>query len=270
LHSSRRAAGRGCYRGCEDAPTGLRSQHYRTGSTLETIRARGTITDMSPSESDQESALLARLRSMVLPERGGALSERFRARRWEEFYRRFPQLPDMSVIDLGGYAWNWVNVPVRPKAVLVVNLDKKPPADAPDWIETVRADACELPSEIFDRTFDLAYSNSLIEHVGGYSRRVSIAGAVNRLAEHHWVQTPSRYFPIEPHWVFPGFQFLPLRVRAEVSHYWPLSSPELRARQCDRNAAPVPTLGDIPRTVRWSYKVHSGSFVVIVAIWVEP
>jgi hypothetical protein len=37
-----------------------------------------------------------------------------------------------------------------------------------------------------------------------------------------WVQTPYRYFPIEPHWLFPGFQFLPLSARTEISRRWPL------------------------------------------------
>ena len=36
------------------------------------------------------------------------------------------------------------------------------------------------------------------------------------------MQTPYRYFPIEPHMLFPGFQFLPLNVRAVVGHWWPL------------------------------------------------
>lgn len=36
------------------------------------------------------------------------------------------------------------------------------------------------------------------------------------------MQTPYRYFPIEPHWFFPGFQFLPVRARREVAMRWPL------------------------------------------------
>ena len=37
---------------------------------------------------------------------------------------------------------------------------------------------------------------------------------MRELAQLHWVQTPYRYFPVEPHFLFPGFQFLPLTVRA--------------------------------------------------------
>lgn len=43
------------------------------------------------------------------------------------------------------------------------------------------------------------------------------------------MQTPYRYFPIEPHWIFPGFQFLPLNVRAEISRRWPLAHTQSRS-----------------------------------------
>jgi hypothetical protein len=36
------------------------------------------------------------------------------------------------------------------------------------------------------------------------------------VAKRYFVQTPNRYFPIEPHFLVPGFQFLPLRVRAKL------------------------------------------------------
>jgi hypothetical protein len=37
------------------------------------------------------------------------------------------------------------------------------------------------------------------------------------------VQTPYRYFPIEPHWLFPGLQFLPLAARSRLAAKWPLA-----------------------------------------------
>jgi hypothetical protein len=33
------------------------------------------------------------------------------------------------------------------------------------------------------------------------------------VARGYWVQTPNRYFPIEPHQLIPGYQFLPRRIR---------------------------------------------------------
>src|SRR5690349_6066901 len=151
----------------------------------------------------------------------GSLGQRRRTRRWDWVRDTFPEISSMSVIDLGGTTEAWLRAPIRPAFVHVVNLEpsREPPAS---WIRADQADACDLPTHISDGKYDLVYSNSVIEHVGGHSQRMRFADAVHKLAGQHWVQTPYRYFPIEPHWLFPGFQFLPLNVRAELSRRWPL------------------------------------------------
>ena len=70
--------------------------------------------------------------------------------------------------------------------------------------------------------FDVVFSNSLIEHLGGHARRSDFARQVRQLAPRHWVQTPYRYFPLEPHWLFPGMQFMPAAARVQIANYWPL------------------------------------------------
>lgn len=91
-----------------------------------------------------------------------------------------------------------------------------------EWLKVIEGDACRAHHDLAGEHFDLVYSNSVIEHVGGHRRRIEFAEAVHALGEQHWVQTPYRYFPIEPHWVFPGLQFLPLRTRIAVMMNWPL------------------------------------------------
>ena len=152
----------------------------------------------------------------------GSLAERSRARRWEWLRTTFPDVESMSVIDLGGTVQAWLRAPVRPVLVHVVNLEK-PPKDIPEWIRTDQADVCELPGHIAGGKYDLAFSNAVIEHVGGHTQRQRFADVSYKLAPAHWIQTPYRYFPIEPHWLFPGFQFLPLAARAEISQRWPLA-----------------------------------------------
>jgi hypothetical protein len=147
---------------------------------------------------------------------------RRRARRWEWLERVFPDLAEMSVIDLGGDAATWTQSPSHPKHVHVVNIDT-PPAEVPDWITVDNGDACALPVEFAARRYDLVFSNSVIEHVGGHERRLRFAESVHRLAPAHWVQTPYRYFPVEPHWVAPGMQFLPVPARVFVARKWPLA-----------------------------------------------
>jgi hypothetical protein len=166
--------------------------------------------------------LARRLRHLIAdPMESRSVGTYLRSRRWDIFRERFPKITEMRVIDLGGTALHWQTSPLRPASVVVVNLvtDSSPVA----WINTVQGDACELPPELGGCTFDLVYSNSLIEHVGGHSHRSRFAQNVRSLAPHHWVQTPYRYFPIEPHWLFPGLQFLPQCARAAAIRHWPLS-----------------------------------------------
>lgn len=45
-----------------------------------------------------------------------------------------------------------------------------------------------------------------------------------------WVQTPNRGFPLEAHWLFPFFQFLPVAVRIFLTRKWPLGHRHARSR----------------------------------------
>jgi len=152
---------------------------------------------------------------------------RRRSRRWTWLVDTFPDLAAMSVLDLGGSVESWRRAPVRPKHVHIVNLEEQP-GEVPEWAEVDHGDACELPDRIRSRHYDLAFSNSVIEHVGGHERRMRFADAARNLADAYWVQTPYRYFPIEPHWVAPGMQFTPIAVRRRLAHRWPLQHTRAR------------------------------------------
>lgn len=82
----------------------------------------------------------------------------------------------------------------------------------------VIGDARDL-SRYPDREFDVVFSNSVIEHVGGLRDQVRMAKECVRVGKRYFVQTPNWAFPIEPHFLFPGFQYLPLPVRARL-HAW--------------------------------------------------
>jgi hypothetical protein len=187
----------------------------------------------------------SRLRRLIAdPYAPGSLASRARRRRFERLLRRFPDLASMSVLDLGGDARHWTAAPVRPRRLVLLNtvgwaLD----ADVAAGAEMVQGDACDPPPGLADEDFDLVYSNSVIEHVGGPARRRAFAGSVHRLGTAHWIQTPYRYFPIEPHWMFPYFQLLPVRARAAVSRRWPLAHDFVRSPREPRDRAVQDVLG---------------------------
>jgi hypothetical protein len=155
------------------------------------------------------------LTRLIDPDRPGSLTHGFRQQRNEEFTRRFPDLPHMRVLDLGGTAVSWRVLGLHPQSVTLVNPDH-PDDPAEPWLEIVREDACAGGFG----SYDLVFSNSLLEHLGGHARRQRFADVVHESAPRWWIQTPYRYFPIEPHWVFPFFQFLPFQVRVLICQHW--------------------------------------------------
>jgi hypothetical protein len=147
-----------------------------------------------------------------------SLSARARLRRWRVFEDFFPEIGEMTVLDLGGDARAWRLAPVRPRHVYLLNTFEQEVEEP--WMSGIVGDACEPPQL---PESDLTYSNSVIEHVGGHWRRERFAATV-REAERYWVQTPNRYFPIEPHFMFPLLQHLPRPVQRTAVAHWPLGN----------------------------------------------
>ncbi|MDR3506395.1 MAG: class I SAM-dependent methyltransferase [Caulobacteraceae bacterium] len=121
------------------------------------------------------------------------------------------------IIDLGGRPDYWRIVDrglleackVR---ITTVNLEDQPPCDDPLFDQTT-GDACAL--EFADNAFDIAHSNSVIEHVGDWGQMERFAAETRRLAPRYYVQTPYFWFPIEPHFSAPFFHWAPEAVRAQ-------------------------------------------------------
>lgn len=148
-----------------------------------------------------------------------SLSEKIRQRRWDLTLKIIPELCEMNVLDLGGTKGWWMRAPVRPRHVTIVNLDG---AEQASWVTAIKGDACRADELLAGQKFDLVFSNSLIEHVGGHKAWSMLSQVIRSLAPRYFVQTPYRYFPVEPHWLFPGMQFLPLSLRYKVAANWPL------------------------------------------------
>lgn len=131
------------------------------------------------------------------------------------------------ILDLGGTVSYWRTIGLeqlrqRGARVHLVNMAKgeMPEADR-TLFSTEAADACRL-SHWPDNSFDIVHSNSVIEHVGSWDRMVAFAAEARRLAPAYFVQTPNFWFPIEPHFVFPGFHWLPESWRVSLVRRWRL------------------------------------------------
>ena len=81
-----------------------------------------------------------------------------------------------------------------------------------DNITSVVGDATDL-SRYADDEFDVVFSNSVIEHLYTKDKQQKMADEMRRVGKSYHVQTPNYFFPIEPHWLFPLFQFFPKSVK---------------------------------------------------------
>jgi len=142
------------------------------------------------------------------------VAARSRARRHALFLRLTGVTPATRIVDVGcGTAGLRALAP----ALDITGVDVVERPDYPGPF--VRADATErLPFE--DGAFDLAYSNSVIEHLP-VDRRAAFARELRRVARGWWVQTPAFSFPLEPHALLPVAHWLPPRARRA---YWRLGA----------------------------------------------
>ena len=68
-------------------------------------------------------------------------------------------------------------------------------------------DACDLPWA--DKSFDIVYSNAVIEHVGDFARQQRMAREIARVGKSWFVTTPNRWYPYEFHLRLPFVTWLP-------------------------------------------------------------
>ncbi len=121
------------------------------------------------------------------------------------------------ILDLGGEPDYWRLFDrgfLQSKAVHILLVNPAPQRSCDPLFSTLVGDACALP-ELQGR-FDLVHSNSVIEHVGDWSRMEAFAAEVRRLARRYYVQTPYFYFPVEPHFSAPFFHWRSEQARARM------------------------------------------------------
>lgn len=142
-----------------------------------------------------------------------SLANELRRKRFSLFKRLLSRLEGrIRILDIGGTQsyWEQMGFPSTDEVCITVLNITKPTGSIPGFTNTV-GDARDIQ---FDNMgFDVVFSNSVLEHVGDYEDQRRMAEEVKRVGKRYFIQTPNKYFPIEPHFLFPFFQFLPLSVR---------------------------------------------------------
>lgn len=158
--------------------------------------------------------LLKRLANFHDP---SSLASRMRRRRFALFEALATELPfGARILDIGGTPAFWRDIAlVEGGRVRVTLLNIESYAAVHPDVELVRGDARDM--HFFrDQEFDAVFSNSVIEHVGSMADQQRMASEIRRVAPRYFVQTPNRYFPLEPHFLLPLFQFYPRPLQIEL------------------------------------------------------
>jgi SAM-dependent methyltransferase len=131
----------------------------------------------------------------------------FRASRRRRFLALFQPTEQTTILDIGGYHYDWNDLSITPP-ITVLNIDSPARAEpGPTNFTLMRGDGRALP--FADQSFDIVYSNSVIEHLPEFSDQQRFANEALRVGRAVYVQTPNRWFPIEPHFIAFGIHYLP-------------------------------------------------------------
>jgi len=149
-------------------------------------------------------------------------SNRQRKKRMEMFstYISDCDIEVPRILDLGGQPEIWQHI-LQPLNITILNLPgiTVPVSKSVHYITYIEGDACNV-AQYEDFSFDVVFSNSVIEHVGDNEQQKSFANEVHRLAKSYWIQTPSKYFPIEAHCGIPFWWYLPRSFRELMIERW--------------------------------------------------
>lgn len=143
----------------------------------------------------------------------GSLATQLRRKRFSFLRRLLSKLDKpVRILDLGGTERYWTLIGsenIQDLDITLVNVNAEPTSQSN--IRSIAGDARHL--DFSDQSFDVVFSNSVIEHVGSRQDQERMASEARRIGKRYFIQTPNRYFPIEPHFLFPFFQFLPVAIR---------------------------------------------------------
>lgn len=140
-----------------------------------------------------------------------------RSRKLELFKEIFHPTEQMHILDVGaeinpggnGSLQLIDNYPWK-KMITAVNISREHIEKVKHFypeIDSIVGDACHLPWP--DKSFDVVYSNAVIEHVGDFEKQKQMASEIMRVGKRWFVTTPNRWYPFEFHMRLPLVTWLP-------------------------------------------------------------
>lgn len=131
---------------------------------------------------------------------------------------------DCRILDIGGTEIYWRIIDgdfldAHNCRITIVNTHSVAQSGHPRFTHII-GNGCRMDFD--DYAFDIAHSNSVIEHVGDWQNKTAFAAEIRRVSPRYFVQTPNFWFPVEPHYLAPCIHYLPLHIRAILLFRLPL------------------------------------------------
>jgi hypothetical protein len=187
------------------------------------------------------------MKFLAVSEDKKSLGNWFRDRRFPFFQNKVDSLVKsgelslpVKILDVGGCETFWANRGWNDNPnyeITLVNLHYFYQKDDYSNIKRVIGDATNL-SQFRAEDYDIVFSNSVIEHLYTYENQKSMADECARLGKRYFIQTPNKYFFLEPHFLLPWFQFLPRNLQKFILTKTKLS----RGRKWDKERAEIITM----------------------------
>lgn len=169
--------------------------------------------------------------------RADSLATHFRRRRLQFFLSLLTRVePVARILDVGGVPTFWTMMQdLLPEHLSITLLNIEAGSPTAQGIQQLIGDARCIGTA--DRSFDVVFSNSVIEHVGTLGDQSRMAQEIMRVGRRYFLQTPNRAFPLEPHFLVPLFQFWPVSARVWLLQHFDLGwYPRLRDRRLAQDA----------------------------------
>lgn len=148
------------------------------------------------------------------------LSVGSRHKKFQTFLREMKPTAKTTILDVGvsgaasgeraeNFLEEWY---AHPEMITAVGIDdlrafkKRYP-----MVNAMQGDARHLP--FADKTFDVVFSNAVIEHVGSTKEQKQFVDELLRVGRSVFLTTPARGFPIESHTMIPCAHWLPTPLR---------------------------------------------------------
>lgn len=145
------------------------------------------------------------------------ISASSRAKKFSQFLKRVAPQPHESIVDVGvntteysatdNYLEKFYDHPEHITAVgmgsdiEIADFQARYPK-----VTTLSGDGRSLP--FAENSFDISYSNAVIEHVGNFDDQRRFLSELYRVSRRGYLTTPNRHFPIELHTRIPFFHLL--------------------------------------------------------------